>query len=127
MMETVNNQQGFKLDTCSIFRITLQSNIPQIIFCLPAFYQSNHNRDINSLKGPLDRGTNRAKVVMTYFFQETVPNYRINKVPAHLAETFIFNLERVAEVCHQIIVENVENCKNACYNRKHSKVNSTAI
>jgi hypothetical protein len=62
-----------------------------MILCFPILDQSNQYSEVNSLKGPLYRCSNRAKLVETNLSQEAVANNWIDPVPAQSTTAFIFH------------------------------------
>ena len=91
MLNTVNNEQVFKLNTGLLIFLSLKSDIFHMIFVLPVLDQSNEYSEVSGLKGPLDRCANRAKLVETNLSQEAVTNNRVDPIPAQSTTAFTFH------------------------------------
>lgn len=112
MLDSVQDEQVFKLNAGFVVFVALLTNVLDMIFTLPVFNQPNKHRQVDYLEDPLDRGTNRAKMIATHFAQDTIANNWVNSIPTEQTTAPAFHLARKANISDEIVIENVENSEH---------------
>ena len=108
MLDSVQDKQVFKLNAGFVVFVALKTDVLDMIFTLPVFNQPNEHCQVDYLEGPLDRGSNRAKMIVTHFAQDKIANNWVNGIPAEQTTTLAFHLARKANISDEIVIENVK-------------------